>query len=155
MFNIVSDVNNYESFLPFCTKSTILDNVYDDGSSTQWTASLEIGFPPITEHFTSTVVANKPHSVQAYCKDGKLFDYLETTWIFDSVPSGDPKTCIVDFSVRFQFKSVFYAHLASLFLNNLVANMEDAFIQEARRRYGRLSAPVFEIKTENIADEYK
>ncbi|CAG9862076.1 unnamed protein product [Phyllotreta striolata] len=152
MYNIVSDVQNYESFLPFCTRSTITESTFDDGVSKQWSATLEIGFPPITENFTSTVVANRPHSVQAFCTDGKLFEYLETTWIFDKAPSGDAQTCVIDFSVRFKFRSVFYAHLASIFFNKLVQNMEKSFIEEARRRYGREAAPVFEMETHNDED---
>uniref|UniRef100_A0A6P7F8U2 Coenzyme Q-binding protein COQ10 homolog A, mitochondrial-like isoform X1 n=2 Tax=Diabrotica virgifera virgifera TaxID=50390 RepID=A0A6P7F8U2_DIAVI len=132
MYEVVSDVQNYSTFLPFCTKSTIQNQNPDEIR-----VNLEIGFPPICENYTSVVTMNRPNVVFARSADGRLFEYLETVWRFSSVPEGDPMTCIVDFSIRFKFKNALYSHVASIFFGKLVKSIENAFIDEAARRYGK------------------
>lgn len=140
MFFVVSDVRHYKQFLPFCTKSVILNR-----KPTQIIANLEIGFPPIVENYTSTVTIEKPSLVQAVCTDGRLFNYLETTWRFNPGLHSNPKSCIVDFYIRFEFKSALYSNLASIFFDRLVLQMENAFIEEASRRYGEASLRIHEL----------
>lgn len=146
MFFVVADVRHYKQFLPFCTKSTILDK-----KPKQIVANLEIGFPPIVENYTSFVTIEKPSLVQAICKDGRLFNYLETTWRFSPGLSSNPKSCIVDFYIKFEFKSVIYSHLASVFFDRLVYQMEKAFIEEASRRYGEASLSVHELSPAKLS----
>lgn len=145
MFTVVADVRHYKQFLPFCTKSTILSR-----KPKQLVAKLEIGFPPIIENYTSTVTIEKPHMVQAICADGRIFKSLETTWRFSPGLYSNPKSCITDFYIRFEFKSALYSQLASLFFDRLVQQMENAFINEAARRYGKASLPSHELSPVNI-----
>lgn len=140
MFSVVADVKHYKLFLPFCTRSTIIKK-----HPKQVIANLEIGFPPVVENYTSTVTLEKPSLVQAICNDGRIFNYLETKWIFNPGLSSNPKSCIVDFYIRFEFKSALYSHLASIFFDRLVQQMEKAFITEASRRYGEASVTVHEL----------
>ncbi|CAH1154182.1 unnamed protein product [Phaedon cochleariae] len=140
MYRVVADVKRYKQFLPFCTKSTILKR-----SPTELHANLEIGFPPIVENYTSTVLLDRPNIVQAICRDGRLFNYLETTWRFSPGLQSNSKTCIIDFYIRFEFKSALYSSVASIFFDRLVKEMESAFIKEASRRYGEASISVHEL----------
>ncbi|XP_057654501.1 coenzyme Q-binding protein COQ10 homolog A, mitochondrial-like [Diorhabda carinulata] len=138
IYEVISDVKHYETFLPFCTKSTILKY-----QPKELHANLEIGFPPIVENYTSHVILDKPYYLEAKCFDGKLFDYLETKWIFNPGLQSNSKTCIIDFSIKFRFKSVFYSHVASIFFDKLVQQMENAFLNETARRYGQPSVPLY------------
>ncbi|XP_023024803.1 coenzyme Q-binding protein COQ10 homolog A, mitochondrial [Leptinotarsa decemlineata] len=140
MYQVVSDVKRYKQFLPFCTKSTILMS-----KPNQLHANLEIGFPPIVENYTSKVFLDEPNSVKAICTDGRLFNYLETTWKFSSGLQSNPRTCIIDFYIQFEFKSAIYSHVASMFFERLVQQMEKAFIDEVRKRYGNDSIPIHEL----------
>ncbi len=56
VYNMVADVDNYHSFLPWCQES-----VYQKSKSV---ATLAIGFPPLVERYTATVVAEPPHSLK-------------------------------------------------------------------------------------------
>ncbi|KAJ8932788.1 hypothetical protein NQ314_014492 [Rhamnusium bicolor] len=136
MYLVVADVRHYKLFLPFCTKSTILRC-----HPKELKASLEIGFPPVVESYTSTVTLDRPNLVRAVCRDGRLFNYLETTWRFSPGLRSNPKSCIIDFKIKFEFKSVLHSQLASMFFDRLVHQMENAFINEAKRRYGKESLP--------------
>nr|CAH7750396.1 unnamed protein product [Callosobruchus chinensis] len=145
MYQVVADVKSYKLFLPFCTKSTILKKLPHE-----LIANLEIGFPPIVENYTSRVLLDNANKVQAICNDGRLFNYLETTWRFNPGLRSNPKTCIIDFYIRFEFKSLLYSQVASMFFDRLVQQMEHAFINEAVRRYGKESLPTYQLSPVKI-----
>ena len=69
MFSVVSQVERYHTFVPWCKKSHVISR---DLCST--TAELQIGFPPIfSESYTSHVTTFYPHLVTAVCTDMKQF----------------------------------------------------------------------------------
>lgn len=132
MYYVVADIENYKDFVPFCKKSEITMKNKDFLK-----ANLVIGFPPINESYTSVVTTVYPRIVKAECKDGRLFDHLDTLWLFGPGLKNNPETCVIDFSLSFEFKSAIYSHLSNFFFNEIVRQMENAFFEEARRRYGR------------------
>lgn len=136
MYNVVSDVRNYKHFLPFCHKSIILNQ--KEGSLR---AYLEIGFPPLLENYTSNVILNPHVSVISKCSEGDLFRSLNSKWQFTNGLKSNPQSCIIDFFIEFEFKSALHSHVAHIFFEKMVKQMEGAFIMEAKRRYGRESLP--------------
>jgi len=132
MYYVVADVENYTHFLPFCKKSEMVLK-----SENFIKANLVIGFPPINESYTSKVTMTYPRIVKAECRDGRLFNHLDTLWLFSPGLKNNSETCVIDFSLSFEFKSVIYSHLSNLFFNEIVRQMENAFLEEARRRYGQ------------------
>ncbi|XP_070530473.1 coenzyme Q-binding protein COQ10 homolog B, mitochondrial isoform X2 [Cardiocondyla obscurior] len=132
MYRVVADVENYKRFIPFCKKSEVTLKTEDFQK-----ANLVIGFPPIQESYTSKITTAYPRIVKAECRDGKLFDHLDTLWLFRPGLKNNSETCIIDFSLSFEFKSAIYSQLSNLFFNEVVRQMENAFIQEATRRYGK------------------
>lgn len=134
MFQVVSDVENYKNFVPFCKKSNVISRKSD-----HLRASLVIGFPPLIESYTSYVQLERPNLVRAVCKDARLFDHLISTWKFSPGLRSIPQTCILDFNVSFQFKSVVHSQMAHIFFNEIVKKMDGAFILEAGNRYGKPS----------------
>uniref|UniRef100_A0A0K8T9Q7 Coenzyme Q-binding protein COQ10 START domain-containing protein n=1 Tax=Lygus hesperus TaxID=30085 RepID=A0A0K8T9Q7_LYGHE len=131
MFQVVSDVENYRSFVPFCIRSDV-----NKRTEQLLLGRLEIGFPPLIESYVSRVTMNRPHLVKADCTDGKLFDHLTTTWKFSPVPKGNARSTAIFFYLSFEFKSALHSQLAIVFFNQLVQQMEQAFIREAERRFG-------------------
>ncbi|XP_044754157.1 coenzyme Q-binding protein COQ10 homolog A, mitochondrial [Coccinella septempunctata] len=141
MFNVVADVKNYDKFVPFCTKSTVHSE-----STNNLRATLEIGFPPIIESYTSNVTLIRPKLVRAVCSEGRLFHYLENTWRFSSGLKSNPRSCIIDFYICFRFKSLIHSQIALFFFDNLVSKMEKAFIEEAGKRYGQATVPIYPLE---------
>ncbi|XP_050458217.1 coenzyme Q-binding protein COQ10, mitochondrial isoform X2 [Cataglyphis hispanica] len=132
MYYVVADVGSYKDFIPFCKKSEITFKNEDFLK-----ANLVIGFPPINESYSSKVTMIYPRVVKAECRDGRLFDHLNTLWLFSPGLKNNPETCVIDFSLSFEFKSAIYSHLSNLFFNEIVRQMENAFLEEAERRYGQ------------------
>ncbi|KAK9297864.1 hypothetical protein QLX08_008615 [Tetragonisca angustula] len=132
IYDVVADVQSYKDFVPFCKKSEIIFK-----SNDTLKANLVIGFPPINESYTSKVTTVRPHLVKAECTDGKLFNHLNTLWLLSPGLKNNAQTCVIDFSLSFEFKSLIHSHLSNLFFNEIVRQMENAFLDEAKRRYGR------------------
>ncbi|XP_046391119.1 coenzyme Q-binding protein COQ10 homolog B, mitochondrial [Ischnura elegans] len=131
MYNVVADVGNYKSFVPFCRSSII--TLSRPGLVK---ADLVIGFSVVTESYTSSVTLVRPNLVKAVCTEGTLFNHLLTVWKFCPGLKSKPQSCIIDFSVSFEFRSSLHSRLSHIFFNEVVRQMENAFITEAKRRYG-------------------
>lgn len=131
MYDVVSDVENYYKFVPWCKKSLTYGK-----RQGFLKADLVIGFPPLNESYTSNVTMVKPNFVRAECVDGKLFNYLLNYWKFSPGLKDIPQSCVIDFHVAFEFKSTFHSHISHIFFDQLVKQMAEAFFYEAKNRYG-------------------
>lgn len=133
LFDVVAAVEDYHLFVPACRKSEVILKKKDNIR-----AKLEIGIPPLLECYTSDVKLDRPKLIKATCIEGVLFKHMETIWKFCPPPSPYPKnrTCLVDFDVTFEFKSLLTARLASTIFDEMARMNISAFIKRAEKLHG-------------------
>ncbi|XP_070140813.1 coenzyme Q-binding protein COQ10, mitochondrial isoform X1 [Drosophila kikkawai] len=133
MYSVVSDVSNYHRFVPYVKRSHVHSQ---ESGGRDFRADLIVGFPPLNEAYTSRVTLVPPSLVKSECHDGRLFNYLLNEWRFRPGLKDIPNSCVLDFKVSFEFKSLLHSNVANIFFDLICDQMENAFIQEVRRRSG-------------------
>lgn len=128
MFALVASVDKYHEFAPWCVASRI--NKWD-GESVFY-ADLIVGYKLFREKFSSKVMLDKPNDIKIEYQKGPLKN-LTNHWLFKEAENG---SCIIDFSVEFEFKNVALQTLANMFFNEVVKRMIDAFETRAHQIYG-------------------
>ena len=131
---MIADVNSYSTFVPYVTRSTEWPERARDDSYKE--AELEVGFLGlVTESYTSKVDMVPCTMVKTRTEDSRLFSHLTSTWRLS--PGVTSNSLFIDFSVEFGFRNPAYQNLASVFLEDVVKKMMDAFTEEARARASR------------------
>ena len=126
LFDLVADVEKYPQFLPWCVKAAIKSK-----TEHELVADLTIGFGPFRETFTSRVTLERPSRIRVRYEKGP-FRYLNNVWTF----TPDPRGCLVDFFVDFEFRSRLLQNAMGVVFNEGVRLMVSAFIKRARDTYG-------------------
>ncbi|CAD5209686.1 unnamed protein product [Bursaphelenchus xylophilus] len=132
IFHVVYKVEDYPLFVPWCKNSVIHKR-----SAGILEAELFVGFPPLNEHYKSRVTTVYPYVIRSVCTDGRLFNIFDTIWRFGEAPSEYPKqTCLLHFTLEFEFKSNLYRHLANIVFAQVAKSMVHAFLKRAEFIYG-------------------
>jgi len=117
LFEVVADVKDYPSFIPWCSGAHIRHE-----NRREIIADLVIGFGPFQESFTSNVILDRPHQILVRAVEGPL-EHLSNSWVFS--PQGNETH--VDFVIDFQFKSHLLNHVANGMFHEASTRMVSAF----------------------------
>jgi ribosome-associated toxin RatA of RatAB toxin-antitoxin module len=127
-YNVVSDVDKYEEFIPWCMKSRVISR---EGEN-KLKAELTVGFQLYKEKYLSHVeLKRNPFSVVAL-SDTNLFEYLKSEWKF-TPSSSDARSTWVSFQIDFKFKSSLYNGVSEVFLQEVAKKMMQAFEQRCKQ----------------------
>ena len=126
MFNLVSDVEKYPEFLPWCVGVRVKEK-----TAKRISADMMIGYKMFREKFSCKVDLTFPDRIDVVYENGP-FKYLNNHWIFIREQDG---TCTVDFFVDFEFNSILLQKVIGVVFNEAVKIMVHAFEKRANTIY--------------------
>lgn len=151
MFRLVTDVNAYPEFLPWCDRAAILSQ---EGDTV--TAQVGIAFGGIHQSFTTRNTQVPGREVHMALVDGP-FSALDGHWVFQPVeapapqagttaePSASvttptegtaPRACRIQFSLNYGFSNFALAALVGPVFDRIAGSFVDAFVKRAEEVYG-------------------
>jgi ribosome-associated toxin RatA of RatAB toxin-antitoxin module len=141
MYGLVTGVQDYPQFLPWCDRAEVLDT-HEDGV----TARVHIAFAGVHQAFTTRNVNEPGRSVTMNLVDGP-FSKLEGTWRFlplhkpgqSGEPAADPidaPACKVEFSLSYAFSSKALSLVVSPVFDRIANTFVESFVKRAEQVYG-------------------
>jgi ribosome-associated toxin RatA of RatAB toxin-antitoxin module len=126
MYDLVNDVEKYDSFLPGCVKSEVLEN-----SDNYMLASLVLSKAGVQQRLTTSNTLIKNRAIEMDLSDGP-FKSLSGGWCF--TPLSD-EACKIELTLDFVFSSRLMEVAFGKIFNSLANNMVNAFSQRAKQVY--------------------
>lgn len=139
MYGLVTGLQDYPQFLPWCDRAEVLQT-HADGV----TARLHIAFAGVHQAFTTRNTHEEGRSVHMVLVDGP-FSTLEGTWRFlplqqpGAAPLGDPldsPACKVEFSLQYAFASRALSMVVSPVFDRIANTFVEAFVKRADQVHG-------------------
>lgn len=126
IYELVSRVDLYHEFIPYCTSSFITERSPITNEPT--IAGLRVGFQAFDEEFSCDLQCERPKLVIAKSITHSLFQFLETEWEIKAV---DKNQSVATLNLKYEFKSQLYNKVSSLFAKKVASLMTKAFEKRA------------------------
>lgn len=127
MYQIVNDVAQYPSFLPWCGGVELLSE-----SATELRASITIAKLGLRKTFST-----QNHLVPAQRIEMKLiegpFSFLQGEWVFKAL---DEDACKISFEIEFEVSNGLVNGLLSGVFEQVASTLVDSFVQRANQLHG-------------------
>lgn len=127
MFALVSDIESYPDFLPWCDRARVSER-----GAGRTVATLRINFRGLKEEFT-TENLDQPHERIEMRLISGPFRSLEGSWRFTALPG---EACKVELNLRYEFASALLGKLAGAVFDEIADSLVDAFARRADERFG-------------------
>lgn len=126
MFNVVNDVDNYSTFLPWCASSGIISQ-----TDSSMDASILMQMGRLNHSFTTRNTLVEDSLIHIELLNGP-FKRLIGDWKF--VPLQD-EACKVELTLDFEYSNKIIAMLIGPVFNKIANSLVDAFCQRAHQVY--------------------
>jgi ribosome-associated toxin RatA of RatAB toxin-antitoxin module len=132
MYELVTALEAYPRFLPWCEKSEVLER-HDDGV----TGRLHLAYAGVHHAFTTRNVHLQDQSVIVRLVDGP-FSLLEGDWVFKALgdPATDRPACKVELDLQYAFASKALEVVVSPVFDRIANTLVDSFVRRAEEVYG-------------------
>ena len=132
MYGLVTAVEDYPQFLPWCAKGEVLER-RDDGM----TARLHLAYAGLRHAFTTRNQHVPDSSVVLQLVDGP-FSLLEGTWLFRELgkPGNQGQACKIEFDLGYAFSSPALETVVSPVFDRVANTFVDSFVKRAEDVYG-------------------
>ena len=132
MYGLVTAVQDYPKFLPWCERAELLEQ-RDSGV----TARLHLSYLGVRQAFTTRNTHVEDASVVLELVDGP-FSTLDGTWRFVPVPVADganASACKIEFELRYSFANAALEALISPVFDRIANTFVDSFVKRAEQVY--------------------
>lgn len=127
MFDLVSKVEDYPQFLPWCSGVNVVERGDD-----KLVATIQINFHGVRQSFTTANHNDRPNQMKMHLVDGP-FKMLEAVWTFKPLRTDAVK---IDFDIQYEFSSVILAQIVGPVFGMIASTMVDSFCKRAEVVYG-------------------
>lgn len=129
MFALVTDVDRYPQFLPWCDHASVIDRT-EQGM----TAEVGISFGGVRQTFTTRNTHEPGRRVLLELVKGP-FSRLQGEWRFTPVAEGQ-RACRVELDLRYGFSNAALAALVGPVFDRIAGSLVDAFVKRAEQVHG-------------------
>ena len=130
MYALVTAVEAYPSFLPWCARAEVLDKTGDG-----MTARLHLHYAGLRHAFTTRNHHRPEQSVLMSLVDGPFSD-LDGHWRFVAIGAAGAAACRVEFDLRYAFASRALETVLSPVFDRVANTFVDSFVARAEQVYG-------------------
>lgn len=135
MFNLVTAVDQYPQFLPWCDHARVLTR-----TDTCMTAEIGIALGGVKQTFTTQNTHTVQMDTQAINVAMKLvsgpFSKLDGHWHFTPVGDATQRACRTELRLNYGFNNAVLAALVGPVFDKIASNLVDAFVKRANQVYG-------------------
>ena len=130
MFALVTGVDRYPEFLPWCDQTRVLER--DENGMT---AEIGIAFAGIHQKFVTRNTHVPGREVHVKLVSGP-FSNLDGHWTFTPVGENGERACKIELELQYGFQNLALAALVGPVFDKIASTMVDAFVKRAEQVYG-------------------
>lgn len=130
MFNLVTTVDQYPQFLPWCDHASVLTQ-----TESSMTAEIGIALGRVKQTFTTQNDHTPGRRVAMKLISGP-FSKLDGAWDFTPVGDASQRACRTELRLNYGFDNAVLAALVGPVFDKIAASMVDAFVKRANQVYG-------------------
>ncbi len=130
MFALVTGVDKYPEFLPWCDRAAVLSSD-EEGM----TAEVGIAFSGLRQTFTTRNTHIAGRKVTMKLVKGP-FSKLDGVWTFSPVGDGQQRACRVELQLNYGFDNIALSALVGPVFDRIAGSLVDAFVKRAEQVYG-------------------
>ena len=127
MFALVSEIESYPEFLPWCDRALVSER-----SQNRTVATLRINFRGLKEEFTTANDDRPNERIDMKLVSGP-FRNLEGSWRFTPLSE---TACKIELNLRYEFASVLLDKVVGAVFDEIANSLVDAFARQAELRFG-------------------
>jgi ribosome-associated toxin RatA of RatAB toxin-antitoxin module len=130
MYLLVTDVDRYPQFLPWCDRARVVNSEADG-----MTAEIGISFSGIRQTFTTRNTHLQDRQVAIRLVSGP-FSKLDGEWNFSPIGDGTQRACKVELTLHYGFDNAALSKIVGPVFDKIASSMVDAFVKRAGQVYG-------------------
>jgi ribosome-associated toxin RatA of RatAB toxin-antitoxin module len=136
MYTLVTGIEDYPSFLPWCEKAEVLAR-----EEAGMTARLTLAKGGVRHAFTTRNLHRSDEEVQVKLVDGP-FSLLDGIWRFVPLgragmsPDNEPRACRIEFDLRYSFANAALEAVVSPVFDRIANTFVDSFVRRAEQVHG-------------------